>query len=61
MKGTDFKYIITFNVLLCNREPKCIAERVLHVRVGLCKINSTCQNRILTNKQFQSYFLCISV
>lgn len=57
MKGTDFKYVITFNALLCNKEPKCFAERLLHDRVGLCKINSTCLSRILTSKQFQTYFL----
>lgn len=57
MKGTDFKYVITFNALLCNKEPKCFAERLLHDRVGLYKINSTCLSRILTNKQFQTYFL----
>lgn len=57
MKGTDFKYVITFNALLCNKEPKCFAERLLHDREGLCKINSTCLSRILTNKQFQTYFL----
>lgn len=60
MKGTDFKYIITFNALLCNEECKCFAERVLHDRIGLCKINSTCLGRILTNKQVQTYFLSIS-
>lgn len=30
IKGTDFKYIITFNALLCNKECKRFAERVLH-------------------------------
>lgn len=56
MKGTNFKYIITFSTLLNNKEPKCLARRVLHDSLGLCEINSTCLSRILTNKQFQTTF-----
>lgn len=60
MKGTDFKYRITFSALLCDRVPKCFAEKVLHEKLGLCKINTACLSTILTNKQFQTSFLCIS-
>lgn len=56
MKGTDFKYVITFSALLCNREPKCFTERVLHDRLGLCEISSACLGRIFTNEQFQTTF-----
>lgn len=43
IKGTDFKYVITFNALLCNKEPKCFAERLLHE-----------QSRFIQNKLYVS-------
>lgn len=42
MKGIHFKDTITYSALLCKKELKCFAERVLHERLGLCKTHCTC-------------------